>query len=389
MIVAISPGKLRGTVAAMPSKSDLHRLLIAAYLSDSDRNALPVASEDIAATRDCLLELHAKNHVLNCRESGSTLRFLLPVAAALGKKVTFVGEGRLPDRPLAPLLGLLQAHGCALSGPRLPLTLSGQLRPGIYELPGDVSSQYVTGLLFALPLLSGESELRLRSPLESAGYVRMTLRCLERFHISIIETTTGWRIPGNQQYQAPLPPLSAEPDWSNAAFWLAANALGSAVEVTGLADALALRSAQPDRTITGLLPPPDELDASQCPDLVPIMAAVMALTPGKRRIIKASRLRLKESDRLRAITLGLNALGADVREFHDALVITGKFVLSGGTAHSFGDHRIAMALAIAALNCESDVVITGAQAVTKSYPNFWQDFRRLGGNFVQSYENGE
>ncbi|MCL1952649.1 MAG: 3-phosphoshikimate 1-carboxyvinyltransferase [Oscillospiraceae bacterium] len=378
MTVTLHPGKLQGEIAAMPSKYDLHRLMIASHLAGLDLDDLPVISDDIAVTKECLASmLNAPCSMLNCRESGSTLRFLLPVAAALGKRVTFTGEGRLPERPMQPLVDQLRAHGCHVDREKLPITIAGQLRPGIFTLPGDVSSQFVTGLLFALPLLDGPGEIALTSPLESRGYVDMTLRTLRKFGIAVKETAHGFQVPGGQKY---LPPvncqLSIDADWSAAAFWLAANALGSEVRVTGLLD----DSAQPDRAIAALLRAlPAELDASQCPDLVPILAVVMALTPGERSIINAARLRLKESDRLHAMALNLHALGADVTELPGGLAVRGKPMLRGGEAQSFGDHRVAMAMAIAALQCECAVTLRGAEAVRKSYPAFWEEYQRLGG----------
>jgi len=368
MTVMLRPGKLSGEIAGMPSKSDLHRLMIAAWLAGMDINGLPVISEDIAATKRCLEETYG---VLNCGESGSTLRFLLPVMAAMGSNITFTGVGRLPERPMQPLIDLLREHGCVINSERLPIGISGQLKAGRFVLPGNVSSQYITGLLFALPLLQGSSEIVLGSSLESAGYVEMTLRTIEKFGIIIQKMSHAWHIDGPQKYT--LPPatqLKPELDWSNAAFWLAAG-----VRVTGLDQ----NSAQPDRAIASLLENCDEMDASQCPDLVPIMAVAMALRPGKNQIVKALRLRLKESDRLAAMARNLTALGAGVTELPDGLVICGETSLRGGEVQSFGDHRIAMAMAIAALKCEQGMRLHGAEAVQKSYPAFWEDYQRLGG----------
>ena len=371
MTVMLKPAKLAGEIAGMPSKSDLHRLMIAAWLAGMDIDNLPMISEDIEATKQCLM-LNAKC-VMNCRESGSTLRFLLPVMAALGRRVAFTGEGRLPERPMQPLIDLLRKHGCAVNSERLPLHISGQLQPGRFELPGDISSQYITGLLFALPLLDGDSEIVLTSPLESAGYVEMTLRTLAKFGITAWETQHGWQVPGSQKYLAPdSSPLMPEADWSNAAFWLAAG-----VRVSGLDD----QSAQPDRAIAALLEHHSVMDASQCPDLVPIMAVVMALRPGESRIVNAARLRLKESDRLSTMAQNLRALGADIVELPDGLVIRGANKLQGGEVQSFGDHRIAMAMAIAALKCEEGVKLFDAQVVAKSYPAFWDDYQWLGGQY--------
>jgi len=358
----------------MPSKYDLHRLMIASHLAGMDLEGFPVISDDIAVTKTCLRSLATVNcqlSTVNCHESGSTLRFLLPVFAALGREVMFTGEGRLPERPMQPLIDQLRAHGCTIDRDHLPITIAGRLQPGVFTLPGDVSSQYVTGLLFALPLLDGDSKIALSSPLESRGYVDMTLRTLQKFDIVIRETAQGFQVPGGQAYQRLAESPTPEGDWSAAAFWLAAG-----VRVTGLDEA----SAQPDRVIAGLLKAlPGEIDVSQCPDLMPILAAVMALTPGDRRIINAARLRLKESDRLHAMAVNLNALGADVTEQSDGLVLHGKASLHGGEADSFGDHRVAMTMAIAALKCEAPVTLHGAQAVAKTYPAFWEDYQRLGG----------
>jgi len=354
----------------MPSKYDLHRLMIAAHLAGMDLERLPVISDDIEATKECLQNMSG-----DCRESGSTLRFLLPVFAALGREVTFTGTGRLPERPMQPLIDELRAKNCTIDRDRLPIAIAGRLRPGVFTLPGGVSSQYVTGLLFALPLLEERSEIALTSPLESRGYVDMTLRTLRKFGIVIQETATGFGVPGGQRYLPPEGALIPEGDWSAAAFWLGANALGSRVRVTGLDG----DSAQPDRAIMSLLENRGVMDASQCPDLVPIMAVVMALSPGRHEIINAARLRIKESDRLHAMAANLNAMGADVTELTDGLIINGKPALRGGEADSFGDHRIAMALAIAALKCEGAVTLRGAEAVRKTYPRYWEDYQGLGG----------
>jgi len=366
MKLTLHPAKLQGKIAAIPSKSDLHRLMIAAWLAGQDITALPIISDDIAATRDCLLA----NCTMNCRESGSTLRFLLPVMAALGRTAIFTGEGRLPQRPLEPLLGLLRQHGVAITDETLPLQISGKLQPGRYELSGNVSSQYITGLLFALPLLQGDSEIILTSPLESAGYVEMTMRTLEKFGVIAQKTPNGWHVPGKQFYQ-PVSIIQPEGDWSNAAFWLAAS-----VDVIDLDN----YSAQPDRAIVQLLQNMGDMDAAQCPDLVPVMAVVYALQPGKHRIYNAARLRIKESDRLAAMSQNLKTLGANITEQPDSLTIHGQAKLCGGvTVDSFGDHRIAMAMSIAALYCDEPIKLTNSHVVAKSYPDFWDDYVKLGG----------
>ena len=373
MTLYLNPAHLKGKIAAMPSKADLHRIMIAAHLAGLDISAMPIISNDIAATRDCLL----LSGIANCWESGSTLRFLLPVMAALGKEMTFTGAQGLAERPIEPLITLLRAHGCKVSATSIPLVIHGKLRPGTYTLPGDVSSQFVTGLLFALPLLEGASEIVLTSPLESAGYVKMTIQTLKKFGIIVNTTQSGYNIKP-QTYRAPEPcHLSPEGDWSNAAFWLAAG-----VTITGLNE----NSAQPDKIIRSLLPAMGlprrgiVMDAAQCPDLVPVVAVLMASAKGESRIIHAARLRLKECDRLHAMAANLHALGADVTELPDGLVIRGRR-LRGGEANSFNDHRVAMAMAIAALECGSGVMLHGAEAVGKSYPAFWDDYQRLGGSF--------
>jgi 3-phosphoshikimate 1-carboxyvinyltransferase len=356
-------------------------------------------AQDIIATRTCLAALCAPQAGVaqcNALESGSTLRFLLPVAAALGRECVFFGEGRLPERPLEPLLSLLRGHGVTVEGERLPLRLHGQLQAGAYALPGNISSQYLSGLLFALPLLQGESEIRLITPLESAGYVAMTLQTLARFGVQIHIPEPGvYGIPGGQRCRTEEARLAPEGDWGGAVFWMAAAALAGKVDITGLD----LQSAQPDAAALSLLERmgavaekhagtlriaraalrATELDASGCPDLVPIAAVLMALAAGESRIYNAARLRSKESDRLAAMAQNLNALGAQVRELPDALIIRGVEALRGGTAEGFNDHRIAMAMGVAALRADGAVRLRGSDCVRKSYPAFWADYARLRG----------
>lgn len=410
----IRPRTLTGRVAAVPSKSGVHRLLICAALADGPTELrISTLSEDTRATMGCLGALGAGIswqdgvcHIIPCRgkvtqksrlrcvESGSTLRFLLPVAAALGAQAAFEGEGRLPQRPLGPLLAAMEENGCRFMGTGLPLRLEGALRPGTYILPGDVSSQFVSGLLMALPLLPGESEIALTGPLESGPYVDMTIQALARFGVTVIATEKGFRVPGNQRFASPGE-LSAEGDWSNAAFFLCAGALGGPVACTGLAT----DSLQGDKEIVTLLRrfgaqveiDADtvtvsggalrgiEIDAAQIPDLVPVLAAMAAGAQGTTRIMNAGRLRLKESDRLSAVAAMLNALGGRVEEGADSLAIHGGIPLSGGKIDGQGDHRIVMAGAIASCLCRGEVTILGAQATAKSYPNFFEEFNQLGG----------
>jgi 3-phosphoshikimate 1-carboxyvinyltransferase len=317
---------------------------------------------------------------------------LLPVAAALGLEADFKMEGRLPDRPLAPLDEQLTAHGVRLSRPcRELLHVSGQLEPGDYVLPGNVSSQYISGLLFALPLLQGTSTLTVTGKIESAPYIAMTLDALKQFGVQpechgnvYTVSPTAYRSPGT---------AVVEGDWSNAAFWLCAGALSGPVTVTGLnpdslqgdrvvADLLAQFGASITQKGTACTAAPGplrgiDMDAAPIPDLIPALAMVAAAAQGTTTIRNAARLRLKESDRLAAIVRLLRDLGGQAETTADTLIIHGGNPLTGGTADSCGDHRIAMAAAIAAVLCEGPVTVTGAEAVNKSYPDFWNDFRQL------------
>ena len=390
MNVTITPGLLRGAITPPPSKSQAHRLLIAAALADGESRIEHLAdSQDIQATRRCMAALKAPGEdlpVLDCGESGSTLRFLIPVALALRGGGRFTGRGRLMERPQKPYFDLFDEKGIAYRQEDGVLTVQGRLTPGTFALPGDVSSQFVTGLLYALPLLEGDSRITLTTPLESRGYVDMTLEALERFGIRA-ECPDGrtLRVPGGQTYRPCR--AAVESDYSQAAFYYAANGLGGQVEILGLNP----RSAQGDRCIVPYHmqlcgPGEAELDVSQCPDLVPPLAAHAALRQGITRIVNAARLRIKESDRLTAVTQVLSALGADVVEGADRLTITGQPEgLAGGvTVDSHNDHRIAMMAAIAATRCAAPVTIIGAECVAKSYPDFWEDYERLGGQIQRS-----
>lgn len=390
MNVTITPGLLRGAITPPPSKSQAHRLLIAAALADGESRIEHLAdSQDIQATRRCMAALKAPGEdlpVLDCGESGSTLRFLIPVALALRGGGRFTGRGRLMERPQKPYFDLFDEKGIAYRQEDGVLTVQGRLTPGTFALPGDVSSQFVTGLLYALPLLEGDSRITLTTPLESRGYVDMTLEALERFGIRA-ECPDGrtLRVPGGQTYRPCR--AAVESDYSQAAFYYAANGLGGQVEILGLNP----RSAQGDRYIVPYHmqlcgPGEAELDVSQCPDLVPPLAAHAALRQGITRIVNAARLRIKESDRLTAVTQVLTALGADVVEGADRLTITGQPEgLAGGvTVDSHNDHRIAMMAAVAATRCAAPVTITGAECVAKSYPDFWEDYERLGGQIQRS-----
>ena len=410
MNVTITPAQLEGTVIPPPSKSQAHRVLIAAALSGGVSRIDNVAfSQDIEATMSCLEQLGAcferdGNTVtvqgmganamspmrrmappqLDCGESGSTLRFLIPVALAVRGGGIFSGRGRLMERPQKPYFDLFDEKGIFHEQKDGALTVQGLLTPGEYRLPGNVSSQFVTGLLFALPLLKGNSKIVLTSPLESRGYVTMTLDALGLFGVYPEARETGFFIPGHQRYQSQN--FAIEADWSQAGFWYAVRLLGSPVEVGGMDPG----SAQGDRVILDqyakLSKPGDvEMDVSDCPDLVPPLAAMAALRSGVTRLTKAARLRIKESDRLAAVTRVLGDLGADITEGPDSLTIRGKDCLTGGVkVDSFNDHRIAMMAAVAATRCVKPVTITGAECVAKSYPNYWEEYESLGGKIRKS-----
>lgn len=590
MDVKIIPGKLRGRITAMPSKSHAHRVLIAQKLAQlqstgcKDPLFIPEFSRDITATKNCLAQLDrcsGADHctltendlnaegvadrqptasqtadgagsrqadasqtaddptgrrnttgsataadtctdipLLDCGESGSTLRFMLPVAMAVTDKAIFAGSGKLPQRPISPLKEELETHGCVFTmgagrtadisktgittdnrsaadnsadsanggGATEICTITGRLQPGEYTLPGNISSQFITGLLFALPILDGDSSLRLTTKLESAGYVDLSLDVLRDFGIDIrIDTDENgfitYNIKGGQKYTEPEG-LSIEGDWSNAAFWLACGALGGDI----ICDGLKADSSQRDREVLTVLqnlgasitteagsdglttvicrapgstgigihtnsgdnsderisedrsvvdaapdhrssgyqadvrstynltdccagthstvnsapdngspqtPATDDpaqtagmtgaglaaidLDVTQIPDLVPVLAAVMSAAEGNSVITGAERLRIKESDRLETVRDFLSRLGADIECLDDGLSITGMAGLAGGEVSSHNDHRIAMAAAVASCMCREPVIIRGADAVSKSYPDFFSDFAGLGG----------
>ena len=400
MIARITPGPLRGSLAAIPSKSEAHRLLICAALADAPtRIPLSASSQDIDATIRCLNAMGADISLsdgelrvtpidnpparceADCGESGSTLRFLLPVAGALGIETDFRMHGRLPERPIAPLDRELVRGGCALSRPAHDvLRISGRLRPGAYNLPGDVSSQYITGMLQALTLLEGESSLAITGRLESASYIGITRRCMASFGAKPVPTDGGYRIPGLGRYTSPGW-IEIGGDWSNAAFWLCVSELPCCkVEVTGLDP----DSAQGDKRIVSALAELRSsdgeciLDAADIPDLVPTIAACACAAGRALRVTHAERLRIKESDRIATVRQALNALGGEVDETPDGLIVHRRKP-TGGTVDAAGDHRIAMMAAVASAGCTREVVIRGAEAINKSYPGFWRDFASLGG----------
>lgn len=406
------PGARHGTVTAPASKSHAHRLLIAAALGNATVTvSCRSLSRDVTATADCLRALGAKITVddasarvtpiseppqgritLPCGESGSTLRFLLPIAGALGASAVFHREGRLPQRPVAPLCDALRAHGMEILEDGEDLCCKGELLAGNYEIKGSESSQYVTGLLYALPLLRGDSTLTVIGELVSAPYVALTESVLRRSKIRFDKSENRYTIPGGQIFS--LPDSVVEGDWSNVAPFLCMGALSrDGVSVRGLDTS----SVQGDRAVLDILrrfgagvEVADRavtvrrgtllggvIDAAPIPDLVPVLAAVATVAGGETHIVNAARLRDKESDRLHATAAMLIALGADVTEEPDGLLIRGRGRLRGGVADAANDHRIAMAAAVAACACQGEVTIIGAGCVDKSYPAFWEDFTWL------------
>lgn len=402
MNVTISASALSGSITPPASKSFAHRQLIAAALADAPSTIIiDQPSDDISATVSCIEQLGAKVSVsadgktfavtpvyaipekatLFCGESGSTLRFLLPVASALGIHATFTGSGRLPQRPNQALISAMALHGVSSTGHFLPLTLSGQLESGIYEIPGNISSQYITGLLLALPLLSSDSRIRFTTPVESMAYLTITCHVLNQFGIDIEELPDGYRIRGNQHYHSPGS-LTTEGDWSSAVFWHCANKIGHRVQLNGMNT----ESCQGDRDVIRQL---DMLggiiDVSQTPDSLPALAVAACTHPGTTRFTGAARLRLKESDRLTAVSLMLTALGQHVDELPDELIVHGGNPFTGGTVNGYRDHRIVMAAALAASIANGPVTITDAEAVSKSYPHFFSHFSDLGGTIHGQY----
>ena len=409
MKLELYPASLHGAVTPPPSKSQAHRLLIAAALAEGESTIHNVHhSQDIDATARCLTELGAELewqgtdlHItglganamspyrrlalphLDCGESGSTLRFLIPVALATRGGGIFTGAGRLMERPLEPYFALFREKGIFYEQRDGVLTVQGLLEPGEYRLPGNVSSQFFTGLLYALPLLSGPSAIVPTTPLESEGYIHMTLRAMARFGVEMAATMSlppQYHPAGNQTYAAAE--ARVEADWSQAGFWYAARSLGYEIDIIGMN----VESSQRDREIQNYyvnLQRSGEVtvDVSGCPDLVPPLAAMAALRAGQvTRLTNAARLRLKESDRLTTVTETLCKLGAKVTQGPDFLEIKGVATLPGGvTVDAHNDHRIAMMAAIAATRCEGSVTLTGAESVNKSYPTFWEDYVNLGG----------
>ncbi len=394
MDITIYPRKLNGSLQAIPSKSQAHRLLICAAFADKPVTILcKSTNRDIEATASCLTALGAdivrtnagyeivpiqmlpQSAVLPCGESGSTLRFMLPIAAALGIDSTFVMEGRLPERPLSPLWEELARMGCILTRPQKnTIRCQGKLICGEYYIDGGISSQFITGLMFALSLLPGDSKLHITGKVESKPYIAMTLQALKMFGITVVDNCFHHEIfhsPGQ---------LTVEGDWSNAAFFLAANEIGNHIAITGLKD----DSLQGDSAIRDILKHLDNhivIQGQDIPDLIPILA-IIAGTKSGAQFQNIGRLRLKESDRIDAVVKMLTALGAKALASDSCLTVYPS-VYHSCIIDSCNDHRIAMAAAIASTAATGAVTILGAECVKKSYPDFWSEFTRLGGYYEQ------
>lgn len=418
--LAIIPSAINGQLEAPPSKSSAHRAVIAAALAPGKSAVAGLElSEDISATLDAVRALGAEvaltpacerqdavitgircgadMPLIDCRESGSTLRFMLPVALAVASGAVFTGSVRLAQRPLAPYLDVFNRQGITVAwgDGGFPLTVRGKLLPGEFSIPGNISSQFITGLMLAAPALGGGTRICVEGGLESADYVRITMGVLERFGVRAVEEEPGKRyfIAGGQAYRACR--YDVEGDWSQAAFPLLMGLLGGEARIHGLNP----DSRQGDRVIEsifremggdirwdgGLIAARKsslngiDVDVSQCPDLAPAIAAALAVAGGAGRITGGARLRAKESDRIRSVTACLNALGADVTETDDGMLIAGKPALAGGNADACNDHRIAMMAAAVSPACSAPVTLTGWQSVAKSWPGFWNDIKVLGG----------
>ena len=427
MQVTIKPVKLSGKIDAISSKSYLHRILLCAAMSDrSTVIRLNCRSKDVDATIRCIRAMGAKVEVkedclvvwpveantglgvevgelplLDCGESGSTARFVLPMTAAVCGGGTLVGEGRLPERPFGAICTVMEENGCTFSSYQLPMTVTGPLAAGTYRIPANISSQYISALMMSLPLIEGDSEIIFTTEVESEGYLDITEAVMKEFGVTLEPTGNGYKIKGSRRYQSPGE-ITVEGDWSNGAFWVAANALGCDLQIGNLKT----DSLQRDRQIVSVAerlfqgierqemdgvpeaaladgetdpvePPEIVINGADIPDIIPISAVMACGKTGRTRFINCGRLRLKESDRLETVKTLICALGGQAIVDKDDLIVDGCGQLKGGTIDSFKDHRIVMSAAIAATICTEPVTITNAQDVAKSYPEFFADYKRL------------
>lgn len=414
--VKITPKQLTGTVAIPPSKSMAHRAIICAALAKGKSRIDHIEySQDILATIAAMQALGAKietfedylhidgsetgcHHqcLIDCKESGSTLRFMVPVSLVHENQVRFIGEGNLGKRPLNVFYDIFDQQNISYHYQEdvLNLNIQGHLKSGEFKVPGNVSSQFISGLLFALPLLTGDSKIIITSKLESIGYIDLTLQMLDTFGITIQHNHyQEFYIQGGQHYQAH--DYYVEADYSQAAFYLVAGALGNPVVLKGLN----LDSLQGDKEAIDILErmgavvteekgcikieakqlTATTINGSQCPDVIPVLALAASLAKGTTTIQHAERLRIKECDRLAAVASELTKLGAKITETTDGLIIEGVAQLTGGKVSAWADHRIAMTLAIASTCAMGEIVIDNKECVKKSYPSFWLDFEQLGG----------
>lgn len=397
MDIIITPSQLNGEIRAINSKSQAHRLLICAAFSDR-KTVIKCTdiSQDITATAECLNNIGAeiirkddcfivnpvktvpKTATIDCNESGSTLRFLLPVVCALGIEATIIMRGRLPERPLSPLWEELEKNGCVLKKEKDKIYTKGILKANDYFLRADISSQFISGMLFAIPLINGSCSLTLTGNVESASYINLTLDALKKFSVEIKVNNGTYTLENTYHTDTDF---EVEGDWSNGAFWISADYLSDEkIICSGLLE----NSLQGDKKITEILKSIKEkdttVDAKDIPDLIPIISICASLTPSRTTtVINAQRLKIKESDRLKQTHDMITNLGGEITVTDDGLIIKGKEMLLGGKVDSANDHRIAMSTAIASIKCRNEVYLHDAQAVNKSYPHFWEDFKKLNG----------
>lgn len=392
-IVKLKKSNLTGEVVIPPSKSAAHRAMICSFLAGGGTVSPITNSKDMKAALQVFDAINNKSDIVDCIESGNVLRFMIPVVAALGHSCTFTGRGRLPQRPIGEYLRLLPEHNvkCQCEG-GLPLTISGKLTGGRFEIAGDISSQYITGLLLALPLLDEDSEIVLTTPLQSKPYVDMTIKVMSDFGVAVEETDKGYFVKGNQKYLKR--DYVIESDWSHAAFFLSAGAIGGDVTLCGMN----FDSTQGDKEIVDILKrfgaditvdannvrckksplKGIEIDVSDIPDTVPALAVTAAFAQGKTVIYGGERLRFKESDRIESVVTNLRLLGVEVEEKPDGMVIFGGNV-NGGMLKGYNDHRIVMAFSVAGAYANGETTIDEWESINKTYPNFFEDYNSLGG----------
>ncbi len=403
--IKILPKKLEGVVKIPPSKSMAHRSIICAGLAKGVSEITNLDySNDIIATIKAMESLgtkftkfddrlivdgsntfSTKDIFIDCNESGSTLRFLVPISLVKENKVNIVGTGFLGKRPITTFYDIFDRQGIKYSYKEgvLDLNINGKLKADTFKVEGNISSQFISGLLFALPLLEGDSVIEITTNLESKSYLDLTLSMLKTFGIDIInEDYKKFTIRGSQEYKAHN--YEVEGDYSQGAFFFCANFIGNNIDIKGLDES----SLQGDKQCVDIIEEfldDDEkevtIDASNCPDIIPVVAVASSFRKGRTNIINAGRLRIKECDRLSAIATEINKLGGKVQELEDSLIIDGVINFTGGNVSSYDDHRIAMAMAIASTRCTEELIIDNRKCVAKSYPSFWEDFKDIGGDF--------